>query len=88
MPWETTLDQFASCWQELDDPRSGNAALHDFLELLMIAFCAVLCGGQGAAGMAIFGKAKEPYLRGLLKLANGLPSHDNAARGIERISAR
>ncbi len=47
MPWETTLDH-ASCWQELDDPRSGNAALHDFLELLMIACCAVLCSGQGA----------------------------------------
>jgi DDE_Tnp_1-associated len=60
MPWETILDQFASCWQELDDPRRGNAALHDFRELLMIAFCAVLCGGQGAVDMAIFAKAKEP----------------------------
>jgi hypothetical protein len=66
MPWGTTLDQFASCWQELDDPRSGNAALHDFLELLMIAFCAVLCGGQGAVDMAIFAKAKEPYRRDAL----------------------
>jgi DDE_Tnp_1-associated/Transposase DDE domain len=85
MPWETTLDQFASCWQELDDPRSGNAAPHDFLELLMIAFCAVLCGGQGAVDMAIFAKAKEPYLRGFLKLANGLPSHDTFSRLFRRL---
>ena len=85
MPWETTLDQFASCWQELDDPRSGNAALHDFLELLMIAFCAVLCGGQGAVDMAIFAKAKESYLRGFLKLANGLPSHDTFNRLFRRL---
>jgi len=79
-PWETTLDQFTACWEELDDPRSGNAALHDFHELLMIGFCAVLCGGQSAVDMALFAKAKEPYLRGFLELSNGLPSHDTFSR--------
>ena len=42
MPCEETLDQFSSCWEGLEDPRSGNASLHDFYELLMIALCAVL----------------------------------------------
>jgi hypothetical protein len=42
-----TLEQFMLCWEGLDDPRNGNAALHDFHELLVIALCAVLCGGQG-----------------------------------------
>jgi predicted transposase YbfD/YdcC len=74
------LDRFASCWEGLDDPRSGNAGLHDFHELLMIALCTVLCGGQGAVDMAEFAKAKEPFLRGFLKLANGLPSHDTFSR--------
>ena len=74
------LEQFAECWEELEDPRSGNAALHDFHELLMIAFCAVLCGGQSAVDMALFAKAKEHYLRGFLKLENGLPSHDTFSR--------
>ena len=74
------MDQFVECWEELDDPRSGNAALHDFHELLMIALCAVLCGGQSAVEMALFAKAKEPFLRGFLELANGLPSHDTFSR--------
>ncbi len=74
------MEQFAACWEELDDPRSGNAALHDFHELLIIAFCAVLCGGQSAVDMALFAKSKEPFLRGLLELANGLPSHDTFSR--------
>ena len=74
MPLETTLEQFVGCWDGLEDPRSGNAALHDFHELLMIAFCAVLCGGQSAVDMALFAKAKEPFLRGFLKLENGLPT--------------
>ena len=28
----------------------------------MIALCAVLSGGQGAVDMAVFAKAKEPFL--------------------------
>ncbi len=82
---ETILEEFATCWEELEDPRSGNAALHDFHELLIIAFCAVLCGGQGAVDMALFAKSKEPYLRGFLKLANGLPSHDTFSRLFRRL---
>jgi predicted transposase YbfD/YdcC len=74
------LDQFSSCWEGLDDPRSGNAGLHDFYELLVIALCAVLCGGQGAVDMALFAKAKEAFLRSFLKLENGAPSHDTFSR--------
>jgi len=75
-----TLEQFGWCWEGLEDPRSGNAALHDFHELLMIALCCVLCGGQGAVDMALFAEAKEPFLRSFLSLANGLPSHDTFSR--------
>ena len=75
-----TLAQFASCWEGLEDPRSGNAQLHDLHELLIIALCCVLCGGQGAVDMALFAKAKEPFLRGFLHLENGLPWHDTFSR--------
>ena len=74
------MERFAACWDGLDDPRRGNAGLHDFHELLMIALCAVLCGGQGAVDMARFAREKEPFLRGFLSLANGPPSHDTFSR--------
>jgi len=74
------LDEFIACWEGLEDPRTGNAGLHDFHELLMIALCTVLSGGQGAVDMAEYARAKEPFLRGLLKLTNGLPSHDTFSR--------
>jgi predicted transposase YbfD/YdcC len=80
MSCEDSLEQFSACWEGLEDPRSGNAGLHDFYELLLIALCAVLCGGQGALDMAVFAEAKEPFLRGFLKLENGLPSHDTFSR--------
>jgi len=80
MSCQETLEQFGSCWEGLEDPRRGNAALHDFHELLMIALCCVLCGGQGAVDMALFAEAKEPFLRGFLTLTHGLPSHDTFSR--------
>jgi predicted transposase YbfD/YdcC len=74
------LEEFGACWEGLEDPRTGNAALHDFHDLLMIALCTVLCGGQNATDMAEFAKAKEPFLREFLSLENGLPSHDTFSR--------
>ena len=77
---EDAVAQFIACFKGLDDPRTGNAALHDFHELLLIALCTVLCGGQSAVDMALFAQAKERFLRGFLKLENGLPSHDTFSR--------
>src|SRR5665213_1339088 len=74
------LDRFIECWDGLDDPRTGNAALHDFHEILAIAMCAVLCGAQGSVDMGLFAKSKEPFLRGFLRLENGVPSHDTFSR--------
>ena len=83
------MEEFAACWEELDDPRTGNAALHDFNEMLVIALCSVLSGGQGAVDMGLYARAKEPFLRGFLKLSNptaslilhdGLLPHLSAAR--------
>ena len=74
------MEKFVGCWDGVDDPRTGNACRHDFYELLMIALCTVLCGGQSAVDMGLFARAKEPFLRGFLKLEHGLPSHDTFSR--------
>src|SRR3954470_24354321 len=79
------LDRFAACFEGLEDPRSGNAALHDFPTLLIIALCTVLCGGQGAVEMALFAAAKQPVLREFLALRNGPPSHDTFSRWFRRL---
>jgi predicted transposase YbfD/YdcC len=74
------MDGFAAVFEDLDDPRTGNAARHSLLEILLIALCTVLCGGQTAVDMAEFAEAKEEFLREFLTLANGLPSHDTFSR--------
>lgn len=63
--------------EELEDPRSGKAGPYDFHELLVIALCTVLCGGQDTVDMASLAKAKDPFLRSFLEGTNDVPRHDN-----------
>ena len=65
---------------ELEDPRDGSARRHDLLEILTIALCAVLSGGQTAVDMARFAAAKQDFLGRFLELKNGVPSHDTFSR--------
>jgi len=74
------MDGFGACFEELEDPRTGNAGRHKLLDIMMIALCTVLCGGQTAVAMAEFAEAKEDFLRDFLDLEHGLPSHDTFNR--------
>jgi len=74
------MDTFAEIFEDLDDPRTGNAKQHELNEILMIALCAVLCGGETCADMALFGQMKAPFLKTFMTLENGTPSHDTFSR--------
>jgi predicted transposase YbfD/YdcC len=74
------MERFRACFEDLVDPRTGNAQRHDLLEILLIALAATLCGAEGCVDMALFGRAKAPFLRGFLRLEGGIPSHDTFSR--------
>ena len=74
------MEGFLQCFEGLEDPRTGNAGRHDLLEILMMALCTVLSGGQSAVDMAIFAREKEVFLREFLVLEHGVPSHDTFSR--------
>lgn len=73
------MGKFKRFFRKLHDPRAANA-LHDLLEVLFVAFLAVLCGAESATEMERFGQAKEEFLRDFLRLENGIPSHDTFSR--------
>jgi len=73
------MERFAACFAELEDPREDNAR-HALNEILVIALCAILCGAEDCSDMALFGRAKEPFLRQFLQLRHGIPSHDTFSR--------
>ena len=69
------MDGFAACFADLSDPRTGNAARHDMLEMLVIALCSVLTGGEDCTDMAEFAASKFDFLRGFVSSTAGAPRH-------------
>ena len=72
-------------FEGLSDPRTGNAKAHIFLEILIIAILAVICGADGWSDVELFGKNKKSWLKTFLKLPKGIPSHDTFGRVFARI---
>jgi predicted transposase YbfD/YdcC len=73
------MEDFIACFADVPDPREENAR-HNLHEILMIALCSMLCGGEDCSDMALFGRSKEPFLRQFLTLKHGIPSHDTFSR--------
>ncbi len=72
-------------FEGLTDPRRGNAKAHIFLEILIIAVLAVICGADGWSDVELFGKNKKGWLKTFLKLPKGIPSHDTFGRVFAKI---
>ncbi len=70
---------FLDHFEDLEDPRTRDCP-HDLRELLLVALCAVLSGADGWAGVAVWGRAKLPWLRQFLPFENGIASHDTFGR--------
>ena len=66
--------------EPLEDPRKGNAGRHDLHDIMIIALCTILCGGETCTDMALFGHSKREFLQSFLPLRNGIPSHDTFSR--------
>ncbi len=56
------MDEISEAFGDLDDPRTGNAKRHLLHEVLIIALCTVLCGGETCADMSLFGRSKRAFL--------------------------
>ena len=67
-------------FNDIDDPRSGNAPRHKFCDLMTIRLLCALCGGETAVDMENFGNMKEDFLREFLELPHGIPCHDAYSR--------
>lgn len=61
---------------EVEDHRRGPAKRHDLQEMIIMAICAVLCGADGWVDVADWCEEEEAWLKTILILKNGTPSHD------------
>ena len=76
---------FAHHFADLTDPRIDRSRLHELLDIVAIAICAVVAGADSWDDIEDFGHAKLGWLRTFLSLPNGIPSHDTFRRVFERL---
>lgn len=67
-------------FEMLSDPRMDRTKEHDLIDVLIIAVCTLLCGGESFNDMEDFGYAKQDWFKTFLRLRNGIPSHDTFNR--------
>src|SRR6185437_11327814 len=67
-------------FEELPDPRVHRTREHELIDILVIAVCTLLCGGESFNNMEDFGCAKQEWFKTFLNLRNGIPSHDTFNR--------
>jgi predicted transposase YbfD/YdcC len=72
--------QFQSIFESVKDPRIARTRRHDLIDILFIALAAMLSGAEDFVTIADYGCNKYDWLKGLLSLPNGIPSHDTFRR--------
>ena len=80
MPRKSSSESLIHHLALIDDPRMDRTKEHALIDILMIAVCAMICGADSFVEFEQFGNAKVEFLRGLLELRNGIPSHDTFRR--------
>jgi hypothetical protein len=70
----------AEVFGEIPEPRVVGRSKHNLVEMLMLAVCAMVCGIDDFVGIEEWGNQQIDWLRGFLKLENGIPSHDTFGR--------
>lgn len=71
-----------------DTRRQWGNLLHKLSDILVISFCAVICGAQTYRDIELFGKAKELWLSNYLSLKNGIPNADTFERIFEMLDSK
>ena len=74
-------------FQTLEDSRIERTKKHLLLDILVIAMCTLLAGGEGFQNMELFGKSKRAWLQTFLALPYGIPSHDTFGQFCQLVEA-
>ena len=74
--------------KEVPDPRVTCTVEHDLSDLLMIALCTLLAGGESFYDMEEFGEVRLPWLKTFLCLRHGAPKHDTYNRVFQAVDPK
>lgn len=80
MEYTDILKSYDQHFGQLNDPRKKQGLLHPLKNIVLIAMLGVICGADEFTEIEEFGKAKLAFLKKLLPLPHGIPSHDTFGR--------
>src|SRR5947208_8164546 len=81
------LMKLQDIFSQIPDPRIDRRKLHLLEDILLLTLLAVLCGAESYESIEVFGKSKKDFLKQVLQLPNGIPSHDTIERVFKRIDS-
>lgn len=77
---KTQLVSLITILEEVPDPRVKATVDHELPDILTIALCTILCGGESFYDMEEFGEVRLDWLKTFLRLRHGAPTHDTYNR--------
>jgi predicted transposase YbfD/YdcC len=72
---------------DLEDPRIDRCKRHSLEDIIVLTIIAVICGAESWESIADFGESKKEFLKTILELPNGIPSHDTIERLYKRLDS-
>ena len=72
----------------INDPRLERTKEHLLIDIIFITISAVICGAETWNDIEAFGRAKREWLSSILKLPNGIPTHDTFNRVFAALDAQ
>ena len=80
---QTSLHQV---FKRLPDPRIDRQKKHNLLDIIILSVLAVLSGAESYDSIVLFGKENFAFLKQILELKNGIPSHDTINRVFQALN--
>lgn len=75
-------------FSKLTDPRDQSKIQHLLTDIIGLSLIACIAGCESYDDIEYFGITKEEWLRGYLRLPNGIPSHDTIERVYEALNPK
>jgi hypothetical protein len=67
-------------FRQLHDPRLNRKKTHLLLDIIILSILAILYGAESYDSIELSGKTNYVFPKHILKLPNGIPSHDTINR--------
>ena len=65
---------------KIKDPRINRKKKHLLIDIIVLSVIAVICGAESWDSIEEFGNSRKDFLKKILDLPNGIPSHDTINR--------